>query len=573
MPRPQHLYIAPTGTISALARIIVLIATFLLTLSGNAIAESNTYNQALNAYNSKDYETALPLWRKLATEGNADAQYALGVAYFKGEGVSRDLNDSMKWFEQAANSGNVQAMFNLGAAYWEGNGTRQSYAEAVEWWEKSAAAGQPAAQYNLGLAYYLGKGAEQDLDQALKWIRKAADNEHGGAQTVLEVIEKETIQNETRETETAQFQETDNQIESQQTPAPEQVGFTESQQTPAPEQVGSTEFQSAVVAGHGGQAYPSQDKKEVVLANLAGGTPIKILALKGDWAKINVPGVAIVWVYGKYVINQNGAARIRGTRVRARSLPSTGEDSVVLGIFKSNESVVLLTEREQWKQVIAPSRMALWMPIQQLQLFPNLTTTWLAQWQQALSGPTERFVDERTVTPDKHLTAEEAGNRNDPPIQLADPVSSATPFQPAFVRVSSAEILGADQSDGELLKLLLQGTPIKIIGQRQQWARVQIPGSLNVWVHSRYVNQQGNVANIQGKQVRARSMPSTTGSSTILGLFEENTLVTVISKQGDWIRVGVRDVVAAWMQVRQLEILDQVSDDWRKRWTAAHSIP
>ena len=48
------------------------------------------------------------IWRQLAAEGNADAQYALGVVYFKGEGVSRDLNDSMKWFEQAANSGNVQ---------------------------------------------------------------------------------------------------------------------------------------------------------------------------------------------------------------------------------------------------------------------------------------------------------------------------------------------------------------------------------------------------------------------------------------------------------------------------------
>jgi len=107
MPRLQHSYIAHTRTISALARIVVLITAFLLLVSGNVIAESNTYNQALDAYNNEDYETALPIWRKLATEGNADAQYALGVAYFKGEGVTRDLNDSMKWFEQAAKSGNV----------------------------------------------------------------------------------------------------------------------------------------------------------------------------------------------------------------------------------------------------------------------------------------------------------------------------------------------------------------------------------------------------------------------------------------------------------------------------------
>ena len=109
------------------------------------MADSNAFNQALDAYEQQRLRNSASDLAKIGAEGNADAQYALGVAYFKGEGVTRDLNDSMKWFEQAAKSGNVQAMFNLGAAYWEGNGTRQSYAEAVEWWEKSAAAGQSSS--------------------------------------------------------------------------------------------------------------------------------------------------------------------------------------------------------------------------------------------------------------------------------------------------------------------------------------------------------------------------------------------------------------------------------------------
>ena len=49
--------------------------------------------------------------------------------------------------------------------------------------------------------------------------------------------------------------------------------------------------------------------------------------------------------------------------------------------------------------------------------------------------------------------------------------------------------------------------------------------------------------------------------------------MTVISKEGDWIRVSVRDVVAAWIQVEQLQILDQVTDDWRERWSAARDNP
>jgi SH3-like domain-containing protein len=542
-----------------LARIVVLTTAFLLFVSGNVIAESNTYNQALDAYNNEDYETALPIWRRLAAEGNADAQYALGVAYFKGEGVSRDLNNSMKWFEQAANSGNVQAMFNLGAAYWEGNGTRQSYAEAVQWWEKSATAGQSAAQYNLGLAYYLGKGAEQDLDQALKWIRQSAENGHDGAQKVLSVIDKELAQITTPEIETSQ--------------AEEPSGQPDPPQTPVVEQVDTPKYQSAIVAAHGGQAYPGHDESATVLANLAGGTPIKILALKGDWAEVNVPAVAHVWVYGKYVISQDGVTRIRGARVRARSLPSTGKDSAVVGIFKASEPVVLLTEREGWKQVTAPPRMTLWMPIQQLMIFPSVTTAWLAQWQQALSGPTETLTDAETASTGTNSTAEETKDVSEIPTQSVVAVSSVTSFRPAFVKAANAEVLGANQSGAPLLKLLLRGTPIKIIDHQQQWARVQIPGPLNVWVYSRYVIQQGDAARIEGTQVRARSMPSTTRSSAILGLLDGNTPVTVISKENDWIRVSVRDVVAAWIQVEHLQILDQITDDWRERWSTAGDNP
>ena len=49
--------------------------------------------------------------------------------------------------------------------------------------------------------------------------------------------------------------------------------------------------------------------------------------------------------------------------------------------------------------------------------------------------------------------------------------------------------------------------------------------------------------------------------------------MTVISKEGDWIRVSARDVVAAWIQVEQLQILGQVTGDWRERWSAAGDNP
>nr|ADI22165.1 FOG: TPR repeat, SEL1 subfamily [uncultured gamma proteobacterium HF0200_24F15] len=541
---------------------------FLLTIflplffAGYALADFGGYNEALDAYNNKNYETALPIWRRLAAEGDANAQYALGVAYFKGEGVSRDITESMKWFEQAAESGNVQAMFNLGAAHWEGNGTRQSYAEAVEWWEKSAAAGQSAAQYNLGLAYYLGKGTEQDLNQALKWIRQAAESSHNGAQEVLVIIEKELAQIATREIETPQ----------PKTPQPNEVDIQgEVAETTEKKTTISAEFQSAVVSGHGGQAYPTQDESGAVLANLAAGIPIKILNIDGDWARVNLPAVANVWVYGKYVIGEQGNHRIKGARVRARSHPSTGEDSLVVGLFEPDEPVILLTRREQWKQVAAPSRIPLWIPIQQLEIFPDVTNTWMKQWQQALSGPTSESLSNNNKAPDTKSAVNDKQAVSSVNQSITTANVSTNSFRAAFVSAASAEMLGNNNSRAPLLKLVLRGTPIKIIDQQQEWARVQIPSPLNVWVYGRYVNQQGDTARIQGEQVRARSMPSTSSSSAILGIFEENTQVTVISKEGDWIRISVRDVVAAWVQIQQLQILDKPSEDWWASWNATRN--
>ena len=535
----------------------LILIIFVPTLSRT---DSTEYDHALNSYNTKDYETAFSIWKRLANDDHADAQYALGVAYFKGEGVSRDLSKAMNWFELAANSGNAEAMFNLGAAHWEGNGTRQSYADAVEWWKKSALMDQSAAQYNLGLAYYLGKGVEQDLNQALIWISKSASNGHSGAHKILSVLQKELPQT----TPSAEIKNPGREVinkDAQADQSTENVSII------------SVNYQSAVVSGLGSQGYPSQDANGTVLANLAGGTPIKILGLKGNWAKVNVPGVANVWVYTKYVHTKDGGGSfIKGARVRARSLPSTGANSIPVGIFEDGEEVIAFSERDSWTQVIAPARMPLWMPIQNLQPFPTVTNAWLALWEQALSNITDK-TSANGVASNETTMSDAFAEKGNSITKLDDQLPPLQSFKPAIVSAPSAEALGANELGAPLLKLLPRGTPVKVTAQRYPWARIQIPGPVNVWVYGKYVNQQGDIARIQGKQVRARSMPSTTSASAVVGIFEENTLVKAVSKEGDWIRVSAMDVATVWALIEQLEILPQISNDWNKLWKAAHIKP
>ncbi len=52
-----------------------------------------------------DYETALNEWRPLAEQGNAKAQFNLGVMYENGKGVLQDHKAAVKWYRLAAEQG------------------------------------------------------------------------------------------------------------------------------------------------------------------------------------------------------------------------------------------------------------------------------------------------------------------------------------------------------------------------------------------------------------------------------------------------------------------------------------
>ena len=66
------------------------------------------------AYNRGDFAAALQEWRPLAEQGDAVAQYNLGLIYADGEGVLKDDAEAVKWFRKAAEQGVALAQHNVG---------------------------------------------------------------------------------------------------------------------------------------------------------------------------------------------------------------------------------------------------------------------------------------------------------------------------------------------------------------------------------------------------------------------------------------------------------------------------
>ena len=108
--------------------------------------------------------------RKAATRGDANAQYQLGWAYSKGQGVLQDDVEAFKWYLKAAEQGHMGAQATVGDKCGLGRGTPKNSIEQVRWYRKAAEQGQEYAQNQLALSYAGGSGVPKDEIEALAWF-------------------------------------------------------------------------------------------------------------------------------------------------------------------------------------------------------------------------------------------------------------------------------------------------------------------------------------------------------------------------------------------------------------------
>jgi TPR repeat protein len=109
-----------------------------------------------------------------AEQGDAQAQFNLGVMYDYGQGVTQDDKQAVKWYRKAAEQGHPSAQTSLGVMYGRGQGVRQDDKQAVKWYRKAAEQGYVQAQFNLGVRYDNGQGVIQDDVMAHMYFNIAA---------------------------------------------------------------------------------------------------------------------------------------------------------------------------------------------------------------------------------------------------------------------------------------------------------------------------------------------------------------------------------------------------------------
>jgi uncharacterized protein len=197
------------------------IAASVLVSAFAAPVAAGTFEDAVDAHARGDYAKALRLIRPLANDGDASAQFNLGLMYTTGQvvqqysaaaafmvsesgrarlrprpilgtvylygrGVTQDDTEAVAWFRKAADQGDAVAQFLLGNQYASGKGVPQDYREAMIWFQRAAEQGHSVAKLYLGVMYAEGRGAPQDYVRAHMWFSLSAAQ---GEQRAVKILE------------------------------------------------------------------------------------------------------------------------------------------------------------------------------------------------------------------------------------------------------------------------------------------------------------------------------------------------------------------------------------------------
>lgn len=140
------------------------------------LAASLTYD---GPYTSKrNSEEAYKLLSPLANQGNAEADYQLGMIYYNGlVAVANYRQKAARLLALAAEGKHDGACVALAKCYLAGRGVRKDAKQAATLLQAAANRDDAAAQVYLGRLFEKGNGVEQDPWEALRLYHKAADQD------------------------------------------------------------------------------------------------------------------------------------------------------------------------------------------------------------------------------------------------------------------------------------------------------------------------------------------------------------------------------------------------------------
>lgn len=164
---------------------MMVVGMCLLALLTASLAQAHTLEEAKQKMAEKDYAAARDIYLSLANQNDAKACYNLGLMSQNGDGVSKSMDEAVKWYTKSAELNYAEAQYTLASLVFQRQTQNISYPQAVTYYEQAAKQEHVKSQLNLGMLYLRGDVIAQDLPNAVHWLTKAASNNNSEAQGYL----------------------------------------------------------------------------------------------------------------------------------------------------------------------------------------------------------------------------------------------------------------------------------------------------------------------------------------------------------------------------------------------------
>jgi len=137
------------------------------------------YLIGLGYCHNKNFFKALEWFHKAVIRENKDALFGIATLYQRGEGVSQDLIEALKWYKLAKKNGHPEAQDTIAETQFI-NGLKFSaasnFVEAMKWYNKASKKNHGRAQHNIAVFHLNGEGVPKDPFEAIKWFKIAREN-------------------------------------------------------------------------------------------------------------------------------------------------------------------------------------------------------------------------------------------------------------------------------------------------------------------------------------------------------------------------------------------------------------
>ena len=124
------------------------------------------------------FRQAFDYFRKSAVfEDSAVANFKLGIIYYRGDIVKKDIKKAVNYFKTASKKGHIKAKYNLAVIYANKKSKYYDPYNAFLLFKEAANSGHAAAANRVGMFYMEGEEGATKVNQleAFRWFRKAHD--------------------------------------------------------------------------------------------------------------------------------------------------------------------------------------------------------------------------------------------------------------------------------------------------------------------------------------------------------------------------------------------------------------